>query len=93
MRNGVFYHHQSVMIETVNGNLEVLRCQLLVSHLILRWPDVGGIAGHGARTEPSGLEELGTCEPLHFVYLDGCRCILCENRAFYSFSEYIYLLS
>lgn len=46
VRDGVFYHYQSVMIETANGNLEILRCQLFVSHLVLRWPDAGGKAGH-----------------------------------------------
>ena len=48
VRNRVFYHDHSVMIETANGNLEISRGQLSVSHLVLGWPDAGGIAGHGA---------------------------------------------
>ena len=72
VRNGVFYYNQSVMIETANGNLEISRGQLSVSHLVLGWPDAGGIAGHCAReTESPGLEEPGSCESLHFVYRTG----------------------
>lgn len=48
VRNGIFYHNQSVMIETANGNLEVPRSQLSVSHLVLGWPNAGGKAGHCA---------------------------------------------
>ena len=49
VRNGIFHHDQTIMIEATDCNLEILGRQPFVLDFIPGWSDAGGKAGHGAR--------------------------------------------